>query len=129
MNPHFLIRVTFLGTNSGRPGAYRNNSGILVESAPDNYIMLDCGEGTLLQLCRMFGYAKAMHVLRSLKAVYISHLHSDHQLGFIGVVKQREIAFDPTEVVPPLYVLAPLPHADFVVMYHAKYESILQQFH
>ena len=30
------------------------------------------------------------------------------------------------ESVPPLYVLSPPPHADFLMMYHAKYESILQ---
>ena len=30
------------------------------------------------------------------------------------------------ERVPPLYVLSPPPHADFLMMYHAKYESILQ---
>ena len=47
--------VTFLGTGSSVPSKYRCVSSILVETEPDNFIMLDCGEGTLLQIHRQFG--------------------------------------------------------------------------
>ena len=38
-------KVTFLGTGSSKPGKYRSTSCILVETRPDSYIILDCGEG------------------------------------------------------------------------------------
>ena len=82
-------KVTFLGTGSAVPSKYRNVTSILVESRPDNYVMLDCGDGTLLQLIRRFGVKKAQGILRNLKAIYISHLHADHHLGFIGLINYR----------------------------------------
>ena len=86
-------KITFLGTGSSVPSKYRNVSSILVENLPGKYIILDCGEGTVLQLHRMFGREKAMDVLTGLTAVYISHLHADHHLGLIQIIKERENAF------------------------------------
>ena len=53
-------------------------------------MLFDCDEGTLQQLNRKFGYEKTLEILKNLKAIYISHLHADHQMGFIGIVQQRE---------------------------------------
>ena len=83
-------KITFLGTVSGMPMTLRNNSSVLVESSPGSYMLFDCGEGTLQQLNRKFGYEKTLEILKNLKAIYISHLHADHQMGFIGIVQQRE---------------------------------------
>ena len=47
--------VTFLGTGSSVPSKYRNVTGILVETRPGSFIMMDCGEGTLGQLVRLHG--------------------------------------------------------------------------
>ena len=47
--------VTFLGTGSSVPSKYRNVTGILVETEPGSYMILDCGEGTLGQLVRLHG--------------------------------------------------------------------------
>ena len=47
--------VTFLGTGSSVPSKYRNVTGILVETQPDSFIIMDCGEGTLGQLVRLHG--------------------------------------------------------------------------
>ena len=47
--------VTFLGTGSSVPSKYRNVTGILVETHPDSFIIMDCGEGTLGQLVRLHG--------------------------------------------------------------------------
>ena len=78
--------VTFLGTGSSMPSKYRNVSGILLETAPGSWLLLDCGEGTLGQLVRLKGWEGAMAVLRGLKAVYLSHLHADHHLGAINII-------------------------------------------
>ena len=78
--------VTFLGSGSSMPSKYRNVSGILLETAPGSWLLLDCGEGTLGQLVRLKGWEGAMAVLRGLKAVYLSHLHADHHLGAINII-------------------------------------------
>ena len=57
---------------------------------PFSYMLFDCDEGTLQQLNRKFGYEKTLEILKNLTAIYISHLHADHQMGFIGIVQQRE---------------------------------------
>ena len=64
-------KVTFLGTGSSVPSKYRNVSCILVETAPDNFILMDCGEGSFGQMVRLFGRDKTEHILRNLKCVYI----------------------------------------------------------
>ena len=74
-------KVTFLGTGSSVPNKYRNVSSILIESIENSYVILDCGEGSLLQLHRHFGRQKTLEILRQLKGIYISHLHADHHLG------------------------------------------------
>jgi ribonuclease Z len=44
----------------------------------DEYFLMDCGEGTLLQMYQMYGLEKTQHILRNLKGVFITHLHFDH---------------------------------------------------
>ena len=57
-------KVTFLGTGSGVPSKYRNVSAILIENLPNQYIIMDCGEGTVFQIHRMYGREKAKEILR-----------------------------------------------------------------
>lgn len=49
----------------------------------DRSMLLDCGEGTFLQLVRFFGPKRINTFLRSLKVIYVSHLHADHHIGKI----------------------------------------------
>merc|ERR1712000_276419 len=51
-----------------------------------NYL-LDCGEGTLGQMRRLYGVEEVGNILRDLKCIVISHLHADHHLGTISVVR------------------------------------------
>lgn len=44
-------------------------------------MLLDCGEGTFGQLVRFYGPKKVNSFLRTLKAIYVSHLHADHHIG------------------------------------------------
>jgi len=119
-------KVTFLGTGSAVPSKYRNVSAILVESRPDNFIMLDCGDGTLSQLHRRFGVRKAQDIIKNLKAIYISHLHVDHHMGFIGLVSYRKSLYEDEKSTPPLYVMAPSRMSEYLLPYHCKFESILE---
>lgn len=119
-------KVTFLGTGSSSPSKYRCVSGILVEHLPGRYIIMDCGEGTVLQLHRIFGRQKSQEVLVGLSAVYISHLHADHHLGLIGIIKERKRAFEKKgKEIEKLYLLAPSNISIFLCMYHSKFEDVL----
>ena len=82
--------VTFLGTGAAIPTKYRNVSAILIHLPTREYILLDAGEGTLGQLYKCLGPHCADKVLRNLKCIFISHLHCDHHLGIISILKKRE---------------------------------------
>lgn len=62
--------------------------------------MLDCGEGTYGQLVKLLGAADSDRVLRTLAAVYISHKHVDHHIGFIQLLLARRQAFHQAGVYP-----------------------------
>lgn len=56
------------------------------------------------------------------QAVYVSHMHADHHIGLIGLLKERgKITQD------PLYLFAPGNIVGWLHMYHKRFESILHQ--
>lgn len=77
--------VTFLGTGAAMPGKYRNVSSTLIDFGDAAYL-LDCGEATYGQLLRRFPPPELQGLLGRLRAVLISHLHADHQLGLPGLL-------------------------------------------
>lgn len=52
---------------------------------PNSSILLDCGEGTLGQMCRFYG-SVTDDVIRNIKALHITHMHGDHHMGIIFVI-------------------------------------------
>lgn len=54
---------------------------------------MDCGEGTYGQMVRLLGAPECEKMLRKLVAVYVSHLHADHHIGFIRLLHARRKAF------------------------------------
>ncbi|MCX6286421.1 MAG: ribonuclease Z [Bacteroidetes bacterium] len=69
--------VTILGSNSAIPTLQRNPSAHLL-NANERLFLIDCAEGTQLQLRRY-----KIHFQR-IKHILISHLHGDHFYGLIG---------------------------------------------
>jgi ribonuclease Z len=73
------VRVTFLGTAASRPTVGRNVSSLVVQREGD-VMMFDCGEGTQRQMMRYgTGFALA--------DIFFTHLHADHFLGVIGLLR------------------------------------------
>jgi ribonuclease Z len=110
-----------LGTGSAMPSKYRNVSATLLRVPGWGNYLLDCGENTLGQLRRSFGYAGADAILRDLRAIYISHAHADHHLGTISIIARwREVA--PNDDGSKLAIIATPKYQGFVREFHQVQE-------
>ena len=73
------FRIHILGCGSALPTLRHNASSQVVE-VRDKVLMLDCAEGTQMQLRRShLRFTKLSHV-------FITHLHGDHCFGLIGMI-------------------------------------------
>ena len=69
------LKVTLLGTGTPIPIVERFGPSILVEAGPEK-LLFDCGRGASLRLWQL-------HIpLSEVTAVFFTHLHSDHIVGF-----------------------------------------------
>lgn len=82
MIPEF--EVTVLGNTSSIPVHGRNPTAQVVRYHQE-YLLIDCGEGTQMQL-RKFGIKSS-----KIYAVFISHLHGDHYLGLVGLLSSYNL--------------------------------------
>ena len=99
------FKVHILGCGSALPTLQHNASSQIVELR-EKLFMIDCGEGTQIQLRR-----SRIHFSKII-AVFISHLHGDHCFGLPGMIS----TFGMTGRTAPLHVYAP-----------AAFEPILEQ--
>ena len=74
-----MFGVTILGNNSAIPAHDRHPTAQVV-TINDQLILIDCGEGTQMQMAR--------YKIRRSKINYIliSHLHGDHYFGLMGLL-------------------------------------------
>lgn len=72
------MKVTFLGTSAGQPSLNRNTTSIALEFQTGEFILVDCGEATILQLMRSPLKFSRVHT------IFITHLHGDHIYGLPG---------------------------------------------
>ncbi|OKL63626.1 hypothetical protein UA08_00954 [Talaromyces atroroseus] len=80
--------VVTLGTGSSSPSKYRNVSATLLHVPTKGYYLFDCGENTLGQLKRVYSPEKLREVMQNLRLIWVSHLHADHHLGAVSVIKE-----------------------------------------
>src|SRR5687768_4377222 len=73
------LSVRLLGTSAARPTVERNVSSIAVIREGET-LLFDCGEGTQRQMMR-YG------ITFSLNEIFFTHLHADHLLGVIGLLR------------------------------------------
>jgi ribonuclease Z len=87
--------ITF-GTGSALPSKYRNVISTLVRlpfvnqdgSAVWKSVLLDAGENTIGTMYRTLGSENIGAFFQELKMIYLSHLHADHHLGIISIIKE-----------------------------------------
>jgi ribonuclease Z len=93
-----LFALTILGCNSAIPAFGRNPTAQLFQTQ-DQSFLIDCGEGTQLQVSRYkLRLSKLSHIL-------ISHLHGDHYFGLIGLLSSMGLLGRTQE----LHIHAPEP--------------------
>jgi ribonuclease Z len=73
------LTVRFLGTSASRPTVERNVTSLAVIREGET-LLFDCGEGTQRQMMR---YGTSF----SLRDIFFTHMHADHMLGVIGLVR------------------------------------------
>lgn len=110
------MEIVLLGTGSSQPSKYRNVSSIYINLFSKGSLLLDCGEGTLGQLKRRFGIEGADNAVRSLRCIWISHIHADHHTGLARILALRR---DLLKGVPhePLLVVGPGQLSRFLSAY------------
>ncbi|KAG5950260.1 hypothetical protein E4U53_005328 [Claviceps sorghi] len=84
--PNRDAEIIPLGTGSSAPSKHRNVSGTLIRVPGIGNYLLDCGEGTLGQIRRVFDAQDTADVLRNLRCIVISHVHADHHMGTVSVI-------------------------------------------
>ena len=73
------MKLTILGCYSATPRTFTNPTSQVLE-ANGHIFLIDCGEGTQVQLRRnKIKFSKIKHI-------FISHLHGDHCYGLVGLV-------------------------------------------
>ena len=90
------MRVTILGNNSALPAFGRHPSAQAV-SVYGELLLIDCGEGTQIQMQRYGLRWRSMH------HIFISHLHGDHYFGLPGLLNSMSLLGR----TAPLHLYAP----------------------
>lgn len=79
-----IFEVTILGCGAAAPTSKHNPSSQVL-NIHDKLFLMDCGEGTQMQLRRF----KVR--FQRINEVFISHLHGDHYLGLMGFISSMHL--------------------------------------
>jgi ribonuclease Z len=86
--PQKDVEITTLGTGSALPSKYRNVSATLVRVPGWGSMLLDAGENTMGQLRRVYAPNELNEIMKGLRVIWISHMHADHHLGTVSVIRE-----------------------------------------
>ena len=79
-----MLALTILGNNSAIPAFGRNPTAQVLQLGDETFL-IDCGEGTQLQMSKYkIRRSKVNHI-------FISHLHGDHYFGLIGLLTSMSL--------------------------------------
>jgi ribonuclease Z len=117
------FNITILGSGAAIPTIERNPSAQLIEFH-DRLILVDCGEGTQVQL-KKFGNKP-----QRINHIFISHLHGDHYFGLIGLLTSLHLLGRQKEMhiysIPALKEIIDLQllHSNTSLIYSIIFHSI-----
>ena len=78
------FKLIILGCNSAIPTIKKNPTAQLL-NADERFFLIDCGEGTQIQLL------KNKIKVKRIDHIFISHLHGDHYFGLIGLINTMHL--------------------------------------
>lgn len=85
------MKINILGCYAATPRSFTNPTSQVLEIL-NNHFLIDCGEGTQVQLRRnKIKFSKIKHI-------FISHLHGDHFYGLVGLVSTFRLLNRETEL-------------------------------
>jgi ribonuclease Z len=99
----FVLKI--LGSNSAAPAFNRNPTSQLLH-IEQNYFLIDCGEGTQMQL------NKYKVRFNRIDYIFISHLHGDHYLGLTGLLSTMHL----NKRTEDLYLFGPTGIAEILTL-------------
>jgi ribonuclease Z len=106
------FEITILGNTSSIPVHGRNHTAQVVRFGQD-FLLLDCGEGTQIQLRKFkIKASKISHV-------FISHLHGDHYYGLMGLLSSYNL----TKREKPLTIFGPRG-LDEILTTHFRWSNV-----
>jgi len=105
------FEVSILGSSSATPIFNRNPSAQLL-NVNERFFLIDCGEGTQLQLLH-YGF-KAQRI----DYIFISHLHGDHYFGLAGLLSSLHL----NGRTKPMYIFGP-PELQEILDIQFKYSQ------
>lgn len=115
------VETITLGTGSALPSKYRNVISTLVKLpytkqdgvTYNRNILLDAGENTIGMMRRMFNSVDLERIFNDLKLVYLSHLHADHHLGIISILREWN-KYTKNNPDSYIYIITPWQYNKFV---------------
>lgn len=103
-----MFEIKILGSSAATPSLKRGLSSVVLNHE-NNSFLFDCGEGTQMQMIKYY-------VRRDrIDHICISHLHSDHYLGLMGLL----FSYNLLGREKPLYLYAPVELKD-IINVHVK---------
>lgn len=105
------MNLTILGSSSALPTSERNPSAHVI-SSHERFFLIDCGEGTQLQMRKHhIRFGKINHI-------FISHLHGDHIFGLYGLLSTFNLMGRET----PLHLYAPENYGEILNSHLADFD-------
>jgi len=110
------IKVTLLGTGTPDPVIQRFGPSTLVEAGSEK-MLFDCGRGATLRLWQLH------HPLSDLTAVFFTHLHSDHIVGFPDLWLTGWLPPPFGHRTGPMHVYGPVGTAQMILYLKKAYQA------
>lgn len=99
-----MMKLTILGCYAATPRTLNNPTSQVLEMQ-NRLFLIDCGEGTQVQLRKKkIKFSKINHI-------FISHLHGDHSFGLIGVISTFAMLGRETD----LHIYGPVGIKEFIL--------------